>query len=90
MKICWLEHVNVWVFVVLKGDSSSNKGYPDRIVYHRLRGEIYYVEVKNETYYTQQKRQQEWQEHIEASGGKYFLVDGEEQMKNFIKEYIDV
>ena len=72
-----------------KGKSKNNKGYPDRIVYHRIRHEIYHVEVKNQTYWEQQVLQKEWQVHIEESGGKYFLIDGVEEMKQFIERWIE-
>jgi hypothetical protein len=68
--------------------NSTDKGFPDRVIYNVYKGEIYFVEVKNQTYYKQQKTQREWQKHIELSGGKYFLIDGEEEMKQFIRKYI--
>lgn len=64
------------------------RGFPDRKVFNRLHYETYYIEFKNETYYKQTRAQKKWQEIIEKSGGKYFLLDGEEETKKFIDKYI--
>lgn len=66
------------------------KGFPDRVVFHVFKKEIYFIEFKNLTYYQQQETQKEWQKRIEKSGGKYFLLDGEDETRKFIREYIEV
>lgn len=72
----------------IKGKSRNCKGFPDRIVFNTKKHEVYYIEIKNQTYYEQQATQKDWQKIIEASGAKYFLIDGDDEMNVFIKEHI--
>jgi hypothetical protein len=74
----------------IKGDSRNNIGYPDRIIFNHIIKEIHFVELKFGTYYKQTVPQLEWQLIIQKSGGKYFLIEGEEQLKEYIKKYIEV
>lgn len=65
------------------------KGHPDRVIYNHKINEIHFVEIKNETYYGQTENQKKWQKIIENAGGKYFLINGEKEMKEYIKKYIE-
>lgn len=71
-----------------KGLSAENTGFPDRIVFNTIIREIHYVEIKNKTYYQRTQRQIEWSEIIIQCGGKYFLIDGKQQMDDYIAKYI--
>lgn len=75
-------------FRCIKGPSENNIGFPDRIVFNTEKKQIYYVEVKNETSYKLTELQRLWLHDIVDSGGKYFLINGEEEMKEFINKYI--
>lgn len=68
----------------IKLNAGKNKGIPDRVIFNHLKNNIHYIELKNETYYKQQKTQKQWQKIIEASGGTYFLLDGEKEVKDYI------
>jgi len=72
----------------VKGQSRSNRGFPDRVLFDPIRNRIFYVELKNETYYKQTPQQKDWQKTIEKSGGQYVLLDGEEQVKLFIINFV--
>lgn len=72
----------------IKGVAEGNKGYFDRIIYNTILQEIHYIEIKNNTYYTRNKRQKEWADIVKACKGKYFLIDGEEEMEKYIEMYI--
>jgi len=72
----------------IKGKTAIGTGFPDRIVFHRFRKKIYYIEVKNQNY-EQQLDQKEWEKHIRESGGEFFLIDGPVEMKRFIKGFIE-
>ena len=72
----------------MKGDARNNIGFPDRVVFIHQIKEIHFVEFKNETYYSQTIPQKHWQDIIEKAGGKYFLINGEEEMNNYINKYI--
>jgi hypothetical protein len=75
-------------FKCIKGSVINNVGFPDRIVFNTELKKIFYIEVKNEGYYKLTPLQQEWRDIIKASGGDWFLIDGEEDMKAFILKYI--
>ena len=64
------------------------RGFPDRMVFNTERGEIYYVEFKNKTNYKRSDLQESWGARIKFAGGKYFLLDGEEETRKFIQNYI--
>lgn len=83
VKACKIENIKC-----IKGWAENNVGFPDRIVFHTKKKEIYYVEVKNETSYKLTPLQRLWLTTISDSGGKYFLVNGEKEMEAFINTYI--
>jgi hypothetical protein len=72
----------------IKGDSRNNVGFPDRIVFNTDTETIHYVEFKNDTYYKQTIPQGYWQDIIEASGGRYFLINGENEMLQYVDTFI--
>ena len=72
----------------IKGETRNNVGYPDRIIFNHIIKQIHFVELKNETYYGQTVPQQAWQKTIEQSGGLYFLINGEEELKKYIYKYL--
>lgn len=71
-----------------KGNPQGDRGFVDRIVFHTKAHRILYVEIKNQTYYERTRKQKKWAKTITDSGGEYFLIDGAEEMKKFIKIYI--
>lgn len=85
INICKKYHVKT-----IKGDSRNNVGFPDRMVFNHHTRTIHFIEFKNETYYPHTIPQKKWQELIEQSGGTYFLINGEQEMKNYIDKYIKV
>lgn len=72
----------------VKGDSKNNIGFPDRIVFNQEKGFIHFIEFKNDTYYRQTIPQGYWQDIVEASGGEYFLINGEYEMNVYVEHYI--
>lgn len=92
----WLEN-NVENYLVRKckilgfhsvKSETITKGFVDRIIFAKEKG-IFYVEIKNKTNYQQKKIQKHWMNIIKQSGGKYFIIDGIEEMKQFIKEELE-
>lgn len=63
-------------------------GFPDRMVFHKYRQEIFFVEVKYGGYYVQTKKQNDWQKRIEEVNAGYFLIGSEEEMDYFIETFI--
>jgi hypothetical protein len=74
--------------IIIKGDSRNNGGFPDRIIFNYKMNIIHYVELKNETYYKQTVLQKRWQNIIESSGGKYFLINGDTELTIYIDTFI--
>lgn len=74
--------------VIVKGDTRNNSGFPDRIIFNHLLGIVHFVELKNETYYKQTIPQKRWQNIIETSGGKYFLINGDNELDMYINIFI--
>lgn len=72
----------------IKGDSRNNVGFPDRIVFNQHNRTIHYIEFKNDTYYRQTIPQGYWQDIIEGSGGRYFLINGEQEMLQYVETFI--
>lgn len=72
----------------IKGDAKNNKGFPDRIIFNHYLHAILYVEIKNDSYYKQTPLQKEWEMIIKNSGGHFFLVNGIDEMNDFINKYI--
>lgn len=72
----------------IKGDSTNNVGFPDRIIFNHLVREIHYVELKNDTYYKQTIPQKKWQEIILNAGGRYFLLNGDDDVNAYIRNYV--
>lgn len=75
--------------ITYKGNPKGNIGFPDRIVFDIKRHRTFFVEIKNDTYYSQTDMQKLWQNYIETSGNKYILINGMEEMKQFIEKYIE-
>lgn len=69
----------------IKGESHGRKGYPDRTIF--AFAELH-VELKvgkeGKSYYKQTKIQKKWQNRIERSNGKYYLLEGYEQVDKFL------
>lgn len=72
----------------VKGDSRQNAGFPDRIIFNKKAGVIHYVELKADTEYKQTELQKHWQDIIELSGGKYLLLNGVEEVNEYIEKYV--
>ena len=72
----------------VKGDSRNNVGFPDRILFNPNTQQIHFIELKNQTYYKQTPPQKKWQEMIERAGGKYFLIDGSEELEKYLNTYV--
>lgn len=72
----------------IKTIKGFGRGFPDRIIFVASLRQIHYVELKNSKYYTQTKLQQYWQKIIESAGGKYFLINGDDELNEYIKKYI--
>jgi hypothetical protein len=77
--------VKIWC---IKGDSKNNVGFPDRVIFDTRNNQIYYVELKNDTYYDLTYMQKLWANIIKASGGQWFLINGEKELEDFIEKYI--
>lgn len=73
----------------IKVNPKQYDGFPDRIVFHPSIGEIHYIEMKNNTYYERTHNQKEWAKIIIASGGIYFLLDGDADLEMYIKKYLE-
>ncbi len=73
----------------IRVDPKQYNGFPDRVVFNTVVGEIHYIEEKNETYYERTHNQKVWAKIIKACNGKYFLIDGETEMREYIRRYID-
>lgn len=84
IKLCKLNG-----FRTIKVDPKKYDGFPDRIVFNTKIGEIHYIELKNNTYYERTHNQKEWAKIIIASGGIYFLLDGDEDVNAYIKKYLE-
>jgi len=76
-------------FRCVKGSTINNIGFPDRIVFNTDTQRIFFVEVKNETSYKLTATQLLWQSIILKSGGEFFHINGEDEMKAFIQTYIE-
>ena len=50
---------------------------------------IYYIEAKNKTSYSLSPKQEYWKKVIVESGGLHFVIDGMDEMRNFINIYIN-
>lgn len=72
----------------VKGNSESNRGFPDRIIFLEHLEQIHYVELKNNTYYQQTPLQKAWEERISKSGGAYFLLNGDGEVDMYIDYFI--
>lgn len=64
-----------------------DKGFPDRMLFVPNHGVIF-VEIKNKTNYVRQARQKRWAKRIIAAKGKYYCIDGEQEMRQFIDKII--
>jgi hypothetical protein len=73
----------------IKVDPDDYNGFPDRIIFNILVGEIHYAELKNNTYYERTKNQKRWARIIKDCNGKYFLLDGDADVDWYIKKYIE-
>lgn len=70
-----------------KGNPKQLKGFPDRMVF--VNNHIIFVECKAGkelgSYYGQTPLQKKWQKQIEASGSRYFIVEGASGVDSFIE-----
>ena len=83
-KICKRNRVKT-----IKVDPDRYNGIPDRIVFNPVRHFIHYVEFKNNTYYERSRNQIWWGNFIVECGGTYFLLDGDDEVDEYVKEYIE-
>lgn len=83
-----IEACKIMGFRCPKGRSDNNKGYPDRQIFNTRLKEVHWVEVKNDTYYEITDTQIEWKNKIESCGGKFFLLNGDKEVNEYIKNYI--
>jgi len=72
----------------IKVNPREHDGFPDRIVFNKPFGEIHYIELKNNTYYERTHNQKNWASFIKACGGIYFLLDGDEEVEDYIERFI--
>lgn len=64
------------------------RGFVDRIVFNHHTGEIHFLEIKGGFYYQQTKHQKDWEDKITKCGGKYFYINGVDEMQKYIENYI--
>lgn len=69
---------------------SKKTGYPDRLIFNHIIKEIHFIELKSGYGYKQQEDQKDWQDLITKCKGKYFLIDSEEKLEEYLKKYIRV
>lgn len=78
-----LDLKNIYNF---KGNPKNLKGFPDRVVMGKV---IYYIELKlgkeNKSYYKQSLMQKKWEQQINQSTSKYFLVSSRNEIDNIVK-----
>lgn len=72
----------------IKVDPENINGFPDRIVFNVLSGEIHYIELKNNTAYERTHNQKKWASIIEECGGRYFLLDGDDDVNAYLDYHI--
>jgi hypothetical protein len=70
--------------ITVKSECVS-KGFVDRIVFDLEKKRIHFVEIKNKTRYKRTALQKEWAKVIQLSGGEYHLIDGVDEMREFIR-----
>ncbi len=82
-----LDKRNIYNF---KGNSKGLKGFPDRVIMAKT---IYYIELKlgeeNGSYYKQSKMQKKWEQQINQTTSKYYIVYNRTEIDSLVKEIYD-